>query len=114
MRRPSRKGRVSRSRASGSISVSASTAMTSGKRLALMAALSESALPPFSLSITTSLVRARERYKARSGLVGMRSEERRVGKEGSCGRGVYRDKKKAGQRNVMLGECDGGRVCHDH
>src|ERR1043166_178593 len=64
MRRPSRKGRVSRSRASGSISVSASTAITSGKRLALIAALSESAFPPFPLSIPTSLVRAAGRYRA--------------------------------------------------
>src|SRR5436189_208145 len=49
--RPSRNGRVSRSRASGSINVSAATAITRGKRLALIAALSESALQPFSLSI---------------------------------------------------------------
>jgi len=56
--------------ASGSIRVSASTAITSGNRLALMAALSESALPPFSLSTTSSRVRARERYSARSGRVG--------------------------------------------
>ena len=69
--RPSRNGRVSRSRASGSIRVSASTAMTRGKRLALIAALSESALPPFSLSITISRVRARERYTARTGALGI-------------------------------------------
>src|SRR5439155_1010047 len=47
MWRPSRNGRVRRNSASGSISVSASTAMTRGNRLALMAALRESALPPF-------------------------------------------------------------------
>ena len=58
-----------RSKASGSISVSASTAITSGKRDALIAALSESALPPFSLSITSRRERERERYNARSGLV---------------------------------------------
>jgi len=69
--RPSRNGRVSRSSASGSIRVSASTAITSGKRLALIAALSESALPPFSLSSTSKRERVRERYTARSGLVGI-------------------------------------------
>src|SRR5439155_1619557 len=71
MRRPSRNGRVSRSSASGSMRVSASTAMTSGKRLALMAALSESALPPFSLSITVRRVRVRDRYTARWGALGI-------------------------------------------
>ncbi len=69
--RPSRNGRVSRSSASGSMSVSASTAITSGKRDALIAAFSESALPPFSLSRTSRRERERERYSARSGLVAM-------------------------------------------
>src|SRR6059058_5970277 len=69
----SRNGRVRRSRASGSIRVSASTAMTSGKRLALMAALRESAFPPFSLSMTSSRVRERERYTARTRLVAIPS-----------------------------------------
>ena len=53
--------------ASGSIRVSASTAMTSGQRLALIAAFSESALPPFSLSMTTRRGRVRERNRARMG-----------------------------------------------
>ena len=42
------------------MSVSASTAITSGKRLALIAAFNESALPPFSLSSTSNRERERE------------------------------------------------------
>ena len=51
--------------------MSASTAITSGKRLALIAAFKESALPPFSLSSTSSRERESERYSARNGFVGI-------------------------------------------
>ncbi len=57
----SRNGRIIRSSASGSMSVSASMAQTSSPDATLRPALSASALRPFSLSTTTRLGFRRER-----------------------------------------------------